>query len=101
VKGAVQAEAMSSTIRASFENAPSIDDMKFETVSGDIDLSFKADLNAELDAQTVSGGIDVKTLGVPVTKSPGHAEAIGTIGNGGQTLKIETVSGRIKVTRRS
>jgi DUF4097 and DUF4098 domain-containing protein YvlB len=101
IKGAVQANSMSSTIRASFENAPSIDDMSFETVSGDVDLSFKADLNAELDAQTVSGAIDVKTLGVQVRKEPGHAEAVGTIGTGGQTLKIETVSGKIKVTKRS
>lgn len=100
VKGKIEATSLSSSIKATFENTPSIDDMNFKTVSGDVDLSFKSELNAELDAKTVSGSMDVKSLGVQVAKSPGHSEAIGTVGTGGQTLKIETVSGRIKVTKR-
>ncbi|MEW6125782.1 MAG: DUF4097 family beta strand repeat-containing protein [Acidobacteriota bacterium] len=101
VRGAVDVTATSNDISANFENTSSIDEMNFKTVTGDVDLSFKSDLNAELDAQTTAGSIDVKSLGVQVAKSPGHAEAIGTVGTGGQALKIKTVSGSIKVTKRS
>jgi hypothetical protein len=99
VKGKVDVNSLSRNIKARFDTAASIDEMNFKSVSGDVDLAFKSDLNAEFDARTVSGSMDVKTLGVDVKYAPGNTSARGSVGTGGQTLKIITVSGKIKVTK--
>lgn len=81
--------------------ATSADALSFESVSGDIDIKFKSEINAELDAGTISGTIDVQGLGVAVKKAPGSATATGRVGIGGQPLKIKTTSGNIKVAKKS
>jgi hypothetical protein len=81
--------------------ATSADALSFESVSGDIDIKFKSEINAELDAGTVSGTIDVQGLGIAVKKVPGSATATGRVGIGGQPLKIKTTSGNIKVAKKS
>ncbi len=80
--------------------ATSADALTFESVSGDIDVKFKSEINAELDAGTVSGTIDVQGLGIQVKRAPGSATAAGRVGIGGQPLKIKTTSGNIKVTKK-
>lgn len=99
VNGKVEVNNTAGDSKAVFDNSTLADSLRFESVSGSIDVRFRADLNADLDADTTSGTIDVQGLGVEVTKSPGFSRAAGRVGIGGRPLKITTVSGNIKVRK--
>jgi putative adhesin len=86
---------VSAVLRDKLEEDTSMD---LNSVSGNIDLRVRYDLNANLNAETVSGAISVDdAFGVPVQKKIPGARAAGQIGEGGQSLRIRTVSGAIKL----
>jgi hypothetical protein len=101
VSGSIQTDNTSGDTKATIDSTTSTDTLSFESINGSIDLQFKSDLNAELDANTVSGSIQANGLGVEVKQAPGSEQAIGRLGIGGQPLKIKTVSGDIKITKKS
>ena len=71
--------------------------LSFSTVSGDIDVQFGADLNAEVSYTTVSGNLDSEW---PIAMSRGGARSLrGTVGNGGRKLTLTTVSGDVDLRR--
>ncbi len=100
VSGSIKTDNTTGDTRATIDNATSTDPLTFESINGSIDLRFKSDINAELDASTVSGSIAADGLGVEVKRAPGSGQAVGRLGIGGQALKIKTVSGDIKITKR-
>ena len=99
VNGTVEVNNTAGDTRAVFDSSTLSDSLSFESVSGNIDVRFRSELNAELDANTISGTMDVQGLGVDVKKSPGFSQAAGPVGIGGHPLKIKTVSGNIKVRK--
>jgi hypothetical protein len=101
VSGSIQTDNTSGDTKATIDNTTSTDTLSFESINGSIDLQFKGDINAELQANTVSGSIEANGLGVEVKQAPGSEQAIGRLGIGGQSLKIKTVSGDIKITKKS
>jgi DUF4097 and DUF4098 domain-containing protein YvlB len=74
--------------------------MEFTTVNGKIDLTLKSDFNANLEVTTVHGGVDIdEEFGIEVQKEIVGRRARGQIGNGGQTLRLTTVNGSVKLTK--
>ncbi len=77
-------------------------DLEFATVSGDITLSFPSDLNTEVEFESLSGDMDSD---FPITLRSrsnrwigGHVR--GTIGDGGRSLSMKTISGDVRLMRR-
>ncbi|MBI3651128.1 MAG: zinc-ribbon domain-containing protein [Acidobacteria bacterium] len=101
VSGSIKTVNTSGNTKAMIDNSTSNDVLTFESINGAIDLRFKAEINAEMIASTVSGNIKTEGLGIAVKKMPGSQEAIGRLGIGGQALNIKTVSGDIKITKKS
>ena len=69
----------------------------FSTVSGDIDVEFGSELNADVQMSTVSGDIDSDW---PLSVSTARRHAIrGRIGSGGRELAFSTVSGSVQLRK--
>jgi len=70
--------------------------LRFNTVNGGVTLSVPKDLNADLEAETVNGSIETD---FPITVSGriNRRHLDGRIGQGGRSLKIETVNGSIRL----
>ena len=70
-------------------------DVKVESVSGDIRLSFAEPIDFDLDFKTTSGDSDI---GVPVKiKKSEDREFQATAGDGGNKIEISTVSGDLRI----
>jgi hypothetical protein len=69
--------------------------LKFSTVSGDIDVEFAGDLNADVELRTVSGDLDSDW---PMTmNAAGRGQVRGRIGAGGRELSFSSVSGSVEL----
>ncbi|MEK6285403.1 MAG: DUF4097 family beta strand repeat-containing protein [Acidobacteriota bacterium] len=76
------------------------DPMEFTAVNGKIDLTIKSDFDANLEASTVHGGIDIDDeFGIQVQRQVVGQRASGQIGSGGPPLKLTTVNGSIKLAK--
>jgi len=74
--------------------------LELNAVSGNISLQIKSDVDAELDATSVNGTISLDdSFGIAVEKQVVGQRARGKLGDGGEPLKINTVSGNIKVAK--
>jgi hypothetical protein len=101
VSGSIKTDNTAGDTKATIDNTSAADVLLFESINGKIDLRFKFPVNAELDANTVSGSIDLEGVEIEVKKMPGSSQAAGRLGVGGQPLKVKTVSGNIKITQKS
>jgi DUF4097 and DUF4098 domain-containing protein YvlB len=97
VVGVSKIRTTNGTIRATLVEA-SDRSMEFESVNGSIDLTVPPDFEADLEATTVHGGINIDdTFGVQIEKGVVGQKARGEIGQGGERLRISTVNGNIKL----
>ncbi len=76
-------------------------DLAFHTVSGDITISFPESLNTEFEFESLSGDMDSD---FPVTITSRRNRWIGgrisgTIGEGGRSLSLKTISGDVRLHR--
>lgn len=76
-------------------------DLDFHTVSGDITISFPESLNTEIEFESLSGDMDSD---FPITITSRRNRWIGgrisgTIGDGGRSLSLKTVSGDVRLHR--
>lgn len=100
VSGSAITKAVNGSTRVSFENITPGKPLEFESFSGTIDLELPADINADLEASTTTGSIQLdEGLGLEVRKKIPGESASGQIGSGGQPLTVKTVSGTIRVNR--
>ncbi len=73
--------------------------MEFESTNGSIDLTVPPGFEADLDASTIHGSINIdETLGVQVEKGIVGQRAKGEIGRGGERLRLATTNGNVKLT---
>ena len=80
--------------------APTSRALRFKSTTGDIDITLADDVNVDLDAIADNGQIRIDSdFGITVEKRVNVQRAAGTIGTGGQPLKINTVTGRIGLNR--
>lgn len=71
--------------------------LKFSTVSGDIDVEFAGDLNADVELRTVSGDLDSDW---PMTmNSAGRGQVRGRVRAGGRELSFSSVSGGVELRK--
>jgi hypothetical protein len=74
--------------------------LALNAVSGNISLQIKSAVDADLEASSVNGSISLDdSFGIAVEKQMVGQRARGKMGDGGETLKITTVSGNIKVSK--
>lgn len=74
--------------------------MEFITANSRIDVTIKSGFNAQLDASSVHGSINIDDrLGIPVQKETVGQHARGQIGTGGPALKLTAINGSVKLSR--
>ena len=96
--GLVDAETVNGSIEARLGRADWEGELQFETVNGEITVVLPADVDAEVRAETVNGQIETD-FPLTVRGRWGPKEMRGTIGEGGRTLRLETVNGSIRLRR--
>jgi len=71
--------------------------VELNSVNGSVDLTIPSDSKAELEASTVSGGID-NDFGLHVNRHQFVGRDLrGELGSGGTRIKLENVNGRIEI----
>ena len=75
--------------------------IELKSINGAVELTIPSDSKAEIEASTVSGGIE-NDFGLHVNhhRFVGH-ELRGELGNGGAQIKLEDVNGRIEIRHAS
>ena len=98
VNGKINANAGNGDISVTFGGA-SREPLAINTASGDIEVMFDSDVNADLSVTTLTGDIQLdESFGITVQKKqPVGTEARGRIGSGGQTIKIATMAGDVRI----
>ncbi len=99
VSGVVSASAVSGNVNVDLKKAGS-GNMKFTSVSGDVDVRAPANLDADVEMSTISGSLktDFQLEVHEPRYGPGRS-ARGRLGSGEHSLRITTVSGRVSLTR--
>ena len=110
VNGSIEVEAGSLTeattvngsIRATVRSGVSSpDDIKLTTVNGSVRLNLPENVNANVTAKTVNGGIHSEFEQIEVRKKWGPRSAEGRLGSGGRELELTTVNGGITISKGS
>jgi putative adhesin len=97
VVGASKIRTTNGSIKASLLEA-SDRSMEFESTNGGIELTVPPDFQADLDASTVHGSINIDdAFGVQVEKGVVGQRAKAEIGQGGERLRLSTTNGNIKL----
>ncbi|HEV2882800.1 MAG TPA: DUF4097 family beta strand repeat-containing protein [Pyrinomonadaceae bacterium] len=97
--GEAKLSNVSGTLEASFDKLDDASNVTLGNVSGQIILRIPSDTNGTIKANTLSGQI-TNNLGLPVRRGEyvGH-DMSGQLGNGGARIKLNNVSGQIKIQR--
>lgn len=95
-----KAQTTSGRISLEFATAPKNGTIKAQTVSGPITLIIPAGINADVETASVAGGFRSDFPSVLAKKQDVGSKASGTIGSGGTTIKLETVSGSIELRKK-
>lgn len=98
--GLARGRTVNGSINAVMGRSDWTEGLEFKTVNGGIELSFPANLSAELDAKTLNGDI-TSDFPITVTGRFSKRRMTGTIGGGGRDLRLETVNGSVQIRRAS
>ncbi len=101
VTGSVTASSVSGNVDAQLvAGTQGGGDMKFSSVSGNVNVAAPSATNADIEMSSVSGSLDTDFPIEIQAKSygPGRS-ARGRVGTGGNSLRITTVSGSVSLTR--
>jgi DUF4097 and DUF4098 domain-containing protein YvlB len=98
--GIVSASSVSGNVEAQITRLEGNGDLKFSSVSGNVNVQAPASSNAEINMSSISGSLDTD---FPIeiqsaNHGPGHY-AHGRVGTGGNNLHISTISGKVSLTR--
>ena len=101
VAGTVSASSVSGDVSVEINRLDGADDMKFNTVSGDVNVVLPANLNADVDMSSFSGSIRTD-FGIEVRSERygSRNSARGKVGEGSRRLKISSVSGDLSLRQR-
>lgn len=98
--GRVEASTVNGGIDAASGRGTWEGTLEFSTVNGSIHLRLPADTGAEVEAETVNGGLSSDfPLTIEANQNWGPRRMVGTIGGGGGRLRLETVNGEIEIAR--
>jgi hypothetical protein len=95
---AAQARTVSGSVTAALGSLAGSGPLEFKTVSGNVTVDLPADAAARVRMKSVSGGFRTD---FPLTAEGrmSHRQIEGTIGGGGRSIVLETVSGSIRLRR--
>ena len=98
VNGSLEVTSISGGLNATLMNL-SAQGIHVRSISGSVEIAFKSDVNADFDANNVSGQVhlDVPNVTRHGEKDSPHVRA--RIGAGGTPISITSVSGNIRLTR--
>ncbi|OLC88924.1 MAG: hypothetical protein DMD38_00780 [Gemmatimonadetes bacterium] len=91
--GPVTATTINGSIEANMQALTS-GDVRLTTVNGSVSAGLPRQISANIDAETVNGRVETD-FPVKITGKISTRHLRGTIGNGGATLKLNTVNGSI------
>lgn len=94
--GYAEAQTVNGSIEARMGRMDPGGGLRFETVNGSITLDLPDDVDADLDARWVNGGLD-SDLPFRVEGRVSRQRAQGVFGDGGPLLSVSTVNGSIRV----
>jgi hypothetical protein len=100
VSGIVSASSVSGNVNAALNRIVGSGDMKFSSVSGNVTVKAPANLDADVEMSSVSGGLKTD-FPIEVQEpryGPGRS-ARGRLGSGTSSLRVTTVSGRVLLGR--
>lgn len=75
--------------------------VQIQTVTGQVELRFKDELNAQLSTDTVVGELSLDVPNVTIQSRPGPSSIRAQIGRGGPPIKISSVSKNVRLVRGS
>jgi DUF4097 and DUF4098 domain-containing protein YvlB len=96
--GVVEARTVNGSVDVRMGSADWRGDLEIATVNGGITIVMPADVSAEVKASMVTGGFD-SDFPLTVQGKWGPKQVSGTIGDGGRTLRLSTVTGGIRLRR--
>lgn len=100
VSGSVNAKSVSGNVEVAISRLDGSDDMKFASVSGSVNVSMPAEIDADVDLSSLSGGISTD-FPLQITKEQygPRTFARGKLGNGTRRLQMSSVSGSLSLRR--
>jgi putative adhesin len=98
VSGSVSASAVSGDVEVAVDRFEGGDDMKFSSVSGDVNVNLPSSLDADVDLSSFSGSIKTDfPIEVRTEKYGSRTSARGKIGEGSARLTMSSVSGDLSL----
>jgi DUF4097 and DUF4098 domain-containing protein YvlB len=98
VNGSLDVSSISGGLNATLVSL-STQGIHIKSVSGSIELGFKSDINADFDAEQVSGQVYLDVPNVTRDSEAKSSNVRARIGAGGTPITISSVSGNIRLTR--
>ncbi|HSF24843.1 MAG TPA: DUF4097 family beta strand repeat-containing protein [Blastocatellia bacterium] len=96
VEGIVNASSVSGNVEVDINRLEGPEDMKFSSVSGNVNVRIPSNLDAEIEMSTLSGGLRTDfPIEVREEKYGPGRSARGRVGEGSRRLKMSSVSGSI------
>ena len=100
VSGSVSASAVSGDVKVEINRLDGSDDMKFNTVSGDVSVMLPGSLDADVDMSSFSGSIKTDfAIEVRSERYGSRNSARAKLGEGSRRLKMSSVSGDLSLRR--
>ena len=98
VSGSVSASSVSGDVRVEINQLQGADDMKFSSVSGDVNVMLPSSLDADVDMSSFSGSVKTD-FGIEVKRERQgmHTSARAKLGEGSRRLKMSSVSGDLSL----
>jgi hypothetical protein len=101
VKGLVSASSFSGNVRMDIGKSEDRNNMRFSSVSGNIDISAPSDLNALVDMSSASGVLKTDfPLEIEESRYGPGRSARGRLGMGIQILRARSVTGRVSLSQK-
>jgi len=98
VNGSLNVSSVSGGVRAALESL-SPEGIRINSVSGSIEIGFKSDVNADFNAEHVSGQVYLEVPNVTRDNDEKSSNVRARIGAGGTPITISSVSGSIHLKR--
>jgi len=98
VTGTVSASSVSGNVDVQINNLQGSGDMKFSSVSGNVNVKAPANLDADIEMSSISGSLKTNfQIDVQEQRYGPGRSARGRVGSGMHSLRITTVSGRVRL----
>jgi len=100
LEGDVELSTVNGSIDASFATLGGQQRVRIETVNGRVTANLPGDADAEINADTLNGGINASEFGLESDKGFVGSDLSAKIGSGSARLTIDTVNGSVKIRKK-